>query len=134
MFFPHEQAFRSRAALYWVCSFVSLWLAWRSTGLASGTFLLGLLGTAVVACIAYRYALWLQRLERRHQDAHPRKYRSTIIVCFYLTVFLAMLLPGVTPRLKLTSGASALGYFLTPVLLAGAAGIMRGAYEEDKWP
>jgi len=134
MKFPHEEGFRFRVLLYWSCSFLSLVLAWRTPGLDVGTFLLAVLGTAILAWIVYRYALWLQRIERRFRRVHPRKFEVSVIVCFYLPLLMAVAVAWLAPRLKTRSAPTpitqAIGFLLVPVLLAGAAGIMRGAYDQ----
>jgi hypothetical protein len=132
----HEKEFRLRAVLYWGCSCLAAFLAWRTPGLDARGFLVGVLGAAVGALIVYRYGLWLQRLERRYRHAHPRKFQIATIVCFYLLVSLAIaaasLTPWFTTRGRGTPLAHALGFFLAPVFLAGAAAIMRGTYEPER--
>jgi len=98
--------------------------------------MLGVLATILVSAAVYRYVLWLQRLERRYRHVHPKKFEVTVIVCFYLCILLAVASAVLTPRLSASSArtpfANAIGFFLAPVLLTGAAGIMRGTYERDR--
>ncbi len=89
-------------------------------------------GDSDPAWIVYRYALWLQRLERRFRHVNPRKFEVSFIVCFYLPILMAIAVAGLGPRLRTGSAPTplteAVGFFLVPVLFAGAAGIIRGTY------
>src|SRR5215813_1818146 len=98
MIFPHQESFRFRGLLYWSCSFCSLILAWRTPGLELRTFVLAGLGTTILAWVAYRYALWLQRIEQRFRHVHPRKFEVSVIVCFYLSIFMAVAVAWLVPR------------------------------------
>src|SRR5215471_792862 len=103
MIFPHQEGFRFRVLLYWSCSFLSLVFAWRTPGLDVRTFLLAVLGTAILAWIVYRYTLWLQRIERRFRHVHPRKFEVSVIVCFYLPLLMAVAVAWLAPRLRTRS-------------------------------
>jgi hypothetical protein len=131
----HAKEFRFRAVLYWGCSWLAAFLAWRTPGLDARGFAAEVAGTAVGAFVAYRYVLWLQRLERRYRHVHPKKFRVRTIAGFYLMVGLAVVAAGLTPPLSTRAGATplacAFGFFLAPVFLAAAAGIMRGTYEPE---
>jgi hypothetical protein len=114
---------------------LSALLAILASSLAGQVLAIAFLVSVGVSVIVYLYTAWLGRVEARFRLIRPRKFRTTMLIMFYGCSIAAFACLALSQRLAAwwppNPLGAATGYFLSPIFLAAAAGIIRSWHASE---